>query len=259
MAYKGMTTAEMITVSEPWTTAGTPARGVLEHFPEVAPLLPRLEAAHRALLVTQPQVSKTLATLAEQAAALDQRHDGLGRALEALTTGFALAAPTVAEANALHALHDLLLPAGLSVVQRSYREEAGQVKLLAERLTPAAELELKALPLPGGKTVLDLVREWIQVGTRLGEVEDQRAQEQQAGAKGSSPADIVLARNRWIRAVNAIVNVVALAEVPDDQRETVFAALWDAEKAADRRSGRRGTTEPPVAPGTPETPTTPPA
>jgi hypothetical protein len=75
-----------------------------------------------------------------------------------------------------------------------------------------------------------------------------------ANTGAGSGADTNQARLRWIRTVNAIQAVVAMAGLDDESDRILFSALRAAERTADNR-GRSSATTDPVAP----TPPTPPA
>ncbi len=252
MAVKALTTGEMITISEPWVTKGTAQYKALAAIAELVPVLKKVEEAHKALLATQPpQPSARVATITLQLAESDTRHDQLTRAIDAVMTGFTLTAQDADHAAQLVSLHDKLLPDGLALIQKSYREEAGAGRLLQKRLDDADRAALKKLVLPGSRSVLGLVEDWIDSALTLGKLEDARAAEQGVPA-GMTSGDLIRARNAWIRAVNALRSMAELHEVDDATTQLVFNALWAAERAASRRKARKtGDTQPssPSAPG----------
>jgi hypothetical protein len=49
MAFKRLTTGEMAQLSAPWVSEGSEARKAILATLDLAPLLPKLEAAHKAL------------------------------------------------------------------------------------------------------------------------------------------------------------------------------------------------------------------
>lgn len=259
MAYKRLTTGEMIQLSGPWVTPGTQPYKVLRSIPETAVVMPRLAGAHEMLLGMQPVLDGDglLARLTGQATALDASHDGFARAVNMIISGFALL-PTLdpAMVEALGRLRDLVLPDGLTIVQRSYREEAGAARMLATRLTGDARAQLRKLHTPGG-TLEEIVEQWMATAHKLGEVEDQRARAMEQAALGPAAADVVKGRNQWIRAVTAIVTGLELAEVDAATAAIILGPLRDAERTADRRAGRGGeaaTDPPPPAPNPPQEP-----
>jgi hypothetical protein len=241
MALKQFTTGEMITISEPWIRKGSPQRKTLTALPELEPVLAKVEQAHEQLLATQPSPVAQDA-LRGEADKKDARHDRLARASDTLMTGFTLAAETEADAQSLADLHAVLLPNGLTIVQRSYREEAGEARMLKKRLTDEHRALLKNLPLPGRRHMLQLVEEWIATGIELGKIEDERAAKQ-AAPQAVKAADVVRARNTWIRAVNAFMSMADLHEVPDDTKQLLFQPLWDTDRSASRRRGKKATAE----------------
>ncbi|WP_437690143.1 hypothetical protein [Sorangium sp. So ce176] len=59
-------------------------------------------------------------------------------------------------------IRDQLFADGLKFISASYSDEAGEVKLARDRLTPESKAALKALPTPGGN-LLKAVQAWIGV------------------------------------------------------------------------------------------------
>jgi hypothetical protein len=238
MALKRLTTGEMAQLSTPWVSEGSEAREAILATPELAPLLPKLEAAHRALHDSQPgQDNPRLAKLQEEAAAVDLRHDEVIRGVYWLLTALAWLAGAGEAAEALIRLRDFLFPDGLDTTQKSYREEAGAVELLKTRIAGDAgsKKQLKDIPLPKG-SLWQSVEELFRVGAKLGALENERAH--LVAAPGPSDgAKLMAARNLWIRAVNALVANAELSELDDDKVKLVFGPLRLAERAADRRKG----------------------
>jgi hypothetical protein len=247
MALKQFTTGEMITISEPWIRQGSPQRKALAALPELEPVLTKVEQAHEQLLATQPSPAAQDARRGE-ADKTDARHDHLARASDTLMTGFTLAAETEADAQSLANLHAVLLPNGLTIVQRSYREEAGEARMLHKRLTDEHRALLKDLPLPGKRNLLQLVEEWIATGMELGRIEDARAAQQPA-PEATTAADVVRARNTWIRAVNALMSMADLHEVSASTKQLLFQPLWDTDRSASRRRGKKPSAEGALAAG----------
>ncbi|OJY15338.1 MAG: hypothetical protein BGO98_23200 [Myxococcales bacterium 68-20] len=95
-------------------------------------------------------------------------------------------------------------------------------------------------------TLTAFVNERIQLGAKLGQLEDERAKLLAAPGESDGPANVE-ARNAWIRAGNALV---ANAELSQEQRAVIFSALRQAEARADRR-GKAAPAEPTPGPADP--------
>lgn len=234
MALKQLTTGEMLSLSEPWVSPG-PVRALLDGIAEARPVLPHVEAARRALLdtqfdPTQPELQK----LSEQAGALDARHDAQVGGIHALLGALAQLATDPARGEALLRLRDRLFPQGVSVVQHSYRDEAGQAELVEGRLTEADRALLRAVPVLSS-TLGDVVARWQHTARELGRVEDRRVALLDEKRRGTRPADVVAARNQWIRAVNALLSALDLAAPDERTRLAILGALEASTKAAARR------------------------
>ncbi|HVY47840.1 MAG TPA: hypothetical protein VHB21_18255 [Minicystis sp.] len=237
MALTRLGTDEMIQISAAWTAKESPARKALLAVPELAAVLPRLEAAHAALAAGVPSAANPrLAAIAAEEAAIDERHDAIVRGTDLVLEGLGLLAGPGPRADALKAARDTLTPTGMGVIATSYRAEAGAAQLLAMRLErlPAVKATLETVLVDRGKSLLDATRERIQKAAALGKLEDERAA---LGAKpASAAADGAALRSHWVRAVNALVANAELAELPAAAHALVFGALREAEKKADERA-----------------------
>lgn len=250
MALKRMTTAEMVQVGGPWVTEGSAPRKALLANAVLAALVPHLDAAHQKLHATQvAPANPRLAALTAEAARTDAVHDTLIRGVSTYVTGLAMLADTPAEADAHSGLLEFLLPEGLEHTQKTYRGEAGTAELLATRLEGDAgrRKQLKETTV-GAKTLGHFVHAWIKSARHLGKLEDERAallaQPTDAGS-----AEVVAARNAWIRVVNALLANAALGQVDAATDALLFGALRLAEKTADKRGKSAGAEKPG---GTPE-------
>lgn len=234
MALIRMTTPEMVQISAPLVTEGNAARDAILNVPELAGLIPRLEAAHNALHDTQPGPDDPrLAALQEKEAGVDLRHDTIIRGSHMFLTALALLSPDTDTAATFERLRDFLLPAGLDTTQKTYREEAGAASLLETRLAgdPAARKQLKDIPVLR-QNLGHFVEGWMKEAARLGELENERAAI--TGTPGTG-ARVVAARHQWIRTMNALIANAALIELDEATDRLIFGALRLAEKTADRR------------------------
>ena len=237
MALKRLTTEEMVQLSGPWVTAGTDARKAILAVPEMAGVLPKVEAAHQALHAAQPGTDDPrLAKLQEEAAEEDVQHDTLVRGIHTFLTGLALLGGDTPAADVSSKLRDFLLPDGLETMQKTYRAEAGAAKLLETRLAGDAGVKKQLKEITVHKKPLGhFVDLLLARANRLGELEDERAALESAAAGPSDGARLVAARNQWIRAVNALVANADLAELDETKSRLIFGSLRLAEKKADRR------------------------
>jgi hypothetical protein len=250
VALKRFTTEEMVQISGPWCTKSSPAQKAILAAPDLAGLLPRVQAAHQGLHAAQPTAQNPrLAAIAVEAKAVDDRHDDLVRGTDLVLEGLALLAGAGAQSDALTSLRSVLAPEGLSIMNASYRTEAGAAALLKTRLAgdAASKRLLKDTPAQK-KSLLDYTNERFTVAAELGALEDERASLLSAEPAGPGAATVE-ARNLWIRTVNAFVANADLAALDKDSDTLIFGALRQAEKKADRRG---------KAPAAPVDPVTPP-
>ena len=262
MAYKSLTTPTMVTITGAWLDKEH-ERPLIDALPQAGPLLAGVEKAHKGLLHTQSADDKAagdVSVLQQKQDDLDTRHDRKARGVYGALTAFADLAEKPEDAAAYIALRDRIYPQGLKVVQWSYTDEAGEAKLLETRLTQADKDLLKQLPVPGG-TLAEEHRARIKAAKELGELETKKVTlAQSSGNAGAvvTGADVVRARNAWIRAITAFVAVLDMEENLDDaDRQRILGPLREAERKADRRGKGAEATEP-EATETPEAPGKPP-
>ena len=238
MAYRQLSSGEMVQISTPWVEPG-PARTALQSVRDVGVVLGHVERAHRDLLVIQaPPADPELARLAEQAGQTDGKHDTLARGTHMLLSGFAELTAEPEAASALLRLRDLLLPLGLGISTKSYREEAGEALRLQERLSPDVKQQLTAVAVGTG-TLLDVVNEWIATGRLLGQLEDRRAALLQAQTTPASSVTVLQARNQWIRAATALVSFLDLVNLDEATLQLIVGSLREAERSSERRAIKR--------------------
>jgi hypothetical protein len=234
MALKRLYTGEMVSLSGPWTQSNHPDRALLASIPATAALLPQLDTAHASLLSMQvkPESAPRLRVIGKAQKRIDVRHDDVIRGLFGLLQALAFLTLDPELAARLHHLLAVLLPDGLDAVLKSYRDEAGQAALLESRLSPEEVSLLKRIKTLEG-TAWDSVREWISLASQLGVLEDERASVKEAS--GPAPADVVTARNSWIRTINALRTVLDLVSANDPGGELILNRISEAERMAEHR------------------------
>lgn len=233
MALKRLTTGEMVSLSASWVESDHVDRKALAAIPVIASLLPRVDLAHATLLETQTAcvAPERLAAIQDEQKRVDARHDDLARGAYYLPMALAYLVKNKHLAQSLLELQSVLLPDGLTIVQKSYREEAGQTALLDSRLSPDHIALLKKIKTPEGN-LWDAIQEWMNVGAKLGALENERTAPEPAG---TSASDVVKARNQWIRTVNAMRSVLALVDDHNPLVQSILRRIDEAELKADRR------------------------
>jgi hypothetical protein len=234
MALKRLFTGEMVSLTGPLTKSDHPNRLILAAIPATAALLPELDSAHFSLLATQvkPEAETRLAAIIKAQKSLDVRHDDVIRGIFGLLISLAYLTKDAELAARLLHLQSVLLPDGLDAVTRTYREESGQAALLESRLSPADVALLEKIKILEG-TAYDVIKEWMDVGAQLGALEDERSA--LPAATGPAPADVVAARNTWIRTINAIRAVLDLKSAKDAGVAKILNRFIEAERKADHR------------------------
>jgi hypothetical protein len=137
-------------------------------------------------------------------------------------------------------LRDRLLPEGLTAVNKSYREEAGQADLATRRLTERDRELLQSMVMRDGRTLLDLVNRWLELAVQIGLLDRERAGD--VRDEVPTPAEARAARHRWIRTVSTMRDVAALVAADDPAIQEILARVAAAEQVADRRAAGRDET-----------------
>lgn len=244
MALKRLTVGEMITATQSWVDPEHRHHALLKKVPEVAPLLPRVTEAHRGLLATQPVANPQAAGWVRKLEELDLRHDDLVRGSYYLYQALSYLSDDAEERERWEHLHEKLFPAGLSVVSRSYEDEAGQAQLALARLSEEDKKFLRGTTVVRGThklTVLQLVERYGAVAASLGQAVQQRSAE---ATRGPARADAASARNAWLRAVNAVRATLDLAGASEEIEQLILGPLRELEARADRRRGPQAPNEP---------------
>jgi hypothetical protein len=235
MAFKNMTAEEMVEISGAWTSTDNAAHSMMKSVARLSGMLPDVQTAHAALVALIPKNDPRFAQIGRLASEADALHDLLARGIYGFLSE---AAQLVEDGHELLSLRDALMPEGLSpVIHATYRGQAGYAKLLRERLDAATKDSLRAVLLPDSSNLLDRVQAWLDAADRVGKLEEERARMETGGP--ALGAHVVNARNQWVRTVNALVAVAALAELDAETDRIVFGPLRDAEAKADARSARR--------------------
>ncbi len=241
MALKRLPTDEMLHLSAAWLDPQSRAHAAIKASPDLAPSLPRLRAAHQELATAaQPAPeNQKLADVSSEQVTIDLRHDDIIRGCYWLLTGTAHLLGDDADGAGWLRLRDILVPDGLSSTQKSYAAEAGQAAQLKARMTPALRAQTDAI-LVGAKgaklTLTELLQEWIDLGARLGELEQEKNRLTAAGDKEANVSPTLVARNKWIRNVNVLLAVAEAAELSAETMKLLFGPLRAAEAKADQRA-----------------------
>lgn len=268
MTLRNLEDGEMIATTATWTDKAR-GRGVFETYPLLAAMLPSVDEAHDLLLTLEPapgasdrEQERTL--LYQQGVVLDQRHDRKGRGVFNLLGALADLSDDADEAAQLLALRKrLFVDDNLKVLKATWSGEAGNAQRLHTHVLSDKEVTaaLKAVPLPGKRTLLDGTKEFVTAGLQLGALEDKRtalaAPLSEAATQAPSTTGAA-ARNRWISVVGTVVRLVDdVLRLPPAERHALLGGLDAAERKADARAlARRGNEAVPEEPDAPANGTT---
>ena len=225
----------MVGASAPLVTPGHADRLALEQEPQLVGLLPALDRSHQDLLDTQ-QIALTPERLAEIQKAqdgLDFRHDDVLRGVWFCILAVLFMTTDDEVKEQMTDLRDTLLPDGLSAINKSYREEVGQARIVESRLTTEHRSLMARIPLGQG-TLLDAVEEWFEIARQLGELDRERSGGLPASAD-SARLSVRAARNQWIRTIRMIRDVLALLPASNPAIDAILERIATTERDATRR------------------------
>ncbi|WP_438007999.1 hypothetical protein WME89_04355 [Sorangium sp. So ce321] len=247
MALKDLSPRQMVQITAAWLDPER-ERPRLASLKRCAPLIDDIEAAHDGVLKSHRRQKKTndeLTEIQQRQVAIDQVHDRKARGAHAVLTGFADLADDPEDAAIYLEIRDQLFTDGLRFISASYSDEAGEVKLARDRLTPESKAALKALPTPGGN-LLKAVQAWFAAGDELGKLDAQRVhlEAQDRPDTADSRGGQLRARNRWIKVVRSVLQMLELEAADAETTRRLLAPLQrEAAKAERRRSSGKDEAE----------------
>ena len=254
MSKLRISTEKMTSVSYVWLNEN---RTKVEAVPQLASLLPDIEAAHNdlAIVTASPQpANEQLRAAIQRLYDFDEVHDRFLRAgfrlvqtQEALT--LALALPVLAAD--LQRLEKIIYPHGLTGTSLKYEEQEGAAILVEQAMKGDANLEVQlksiSTTLPTGETItlLSCVQEHIKAAKEIGTTErvKRKLQEQEAAPKDPNLIDGRKARFAWVDVAHALERNASLARrrgtaTPELIKE-ILGGLQAAELEADREYAQR--------------------
>ena len=226
---------EMIHVSSFWLS-DEKAREVAQQSAVLAPLVPKLQAAHDELVASQPRgADPKLKELTDAASALDAVHDTLLRGIHMLLSALSLLEGEQGEAYL--ELRDKLMPEGPQLTQRTYEAQAGYAKVVKERVAVGDTKSRLEQIVINDVPLLQRVMDWLDAGERLGKIEAERAA--RVKPETSIASRVHAARLQWVRLANLLQMLIPHAELDAAGAERLLGPLRKAEEGGDRRAARR--------------------
>lgn len=241
MSLRDLANAEMVAVTKFWVDAASSSHRVLSTRRLTAAILPEVERAHAMVARLGAWVSTRLVDIQGEQGTTDIDHDSHVRGIYHRLLSEEELATDPAVAALYRDLRNLLFPEGLALVKRSYRYEAGHAVIVESRLSDEVRDALLRLPTHNG-TLLTATLNYLQLGYRLGELDEERAQFNEN--LQPDRAENNQARSVWINAVSMMRMAAAMIGPEDVELAAVMALLDKAEAQAQRRRERaRGGSE----------------
>ena len=236
MALKEYSTQQMFRITKSWLDK---LRPIIESSAELSGSLVIIKRAHEKLFSPAQAISETpdpLKAIQDTAKTTDLGHDRYARGSIYTLLAYASVSEEPQLVERYTKLSETLFPLGLETTLKTYEEEAGAVELLEKNLTPEIKQWLSELPVKGGGTLLDWVLAHVAYGKALGDLEDKKDDLKRTQAEAPvTTIPLGEARLFWIRAVNAFLQTVAIAEISEEDRESILAPVKKAEAVIERR------------------------
>lgn len=240
MALRDLSTPVMVSLTSTWVDHSHGDHAALCAQPQSAGLVSSVEASHNGLLAIQVSTTESasarLIEVKAEQTAVSQRHDRMIHGVWWYLSAVAALTPSAEKAAELTALRDRLLPDGLSLKNTSYRDKIGAASLAHARLTREDRALLASLRTPVG-TLDDAVTGWFAEAARLGELEHERATIE---PQGTAPADVLKARNNWVRTIAAVRAALFLV----DELPLALAQLLQRVEDAEHKAAPRAESQP---------------
>ena len=200
-----------------------------------------IRRAHENLLRVHQQAGtneKRVKELTAEMTELDALHDRKARGIYRVLEAQADLADSPEEARSLAGLLETLFPKGLTITQRSYREQAGTSKRVQERLSDEDRQRLEGIT-TGTGTLWQEVELWLETAQVIGRLEAERAVLRRDDSDDSvSASEVRHARIQWIQAVNTMIQMLPFTDLDEVKQRTLLANLQDADERATRARRR---------------------
>jgi hypothetical protein len=237
---------EMLSVSAEWLSAEK--SGIFLAIPEISPLISRVAAVHCALIdASESEASEApLRALADQADALDSRHDHLVRALHYLLLAsqyFHLGSdfPDEGRTAEIERANSALFPNDLRATLASYQAEASNAAHLEQLASNEFGGLLRGILIEKGTTALDLAQLIGKVGKQLGHVEQERSATAEAAKKKNiSRAEIRRRMRAWASVAETVLGTLAQSWSDPVAVQAIREPLLGALERASARRREKG-------------------
>jgi hypothetical protein len=242
---KHLTLDEMVALVSPWVKNAR-RKTLFLSIPEIAPLHPKVIAAHRAVLSVRPSEkskSDKMLILDAKAAVVDARHDHAAKAVSFGIDSYrehclAQDPPDKERAAKCDVMQKKLFLGGLQIINASTTAESGNTARIAHLLEEEPEVAafLKAIPAPEKKTLWHTTQQWIQEGKALAAIDHER--EELSAKEKTAPAaraTITAARREWFRVVSAVLANLELSDASAEAIETIRGPVLKASDRAGKR------------------------
>ena len=234
MAYRDFTNSTMVELSSAWVDPEK-NRSLLAGFPQTAGLLSNLDQTHANIVrvaPTEDALRKQIDDLTKALFDLDKTHDRKRRGVYHVLTGLSDLVDDPTRQADLITLRDAILPNGLQGTQVSYIDQAGNARILEQRLTDTQRAALEAINVLDTNLMLELAA-MLDAAKLLGDkVEERRPLQARFDQDPNkiTPIDVLNARNAWVRTARLIEQVLHLTDATEAQLDLLLGPLHEANR-----------------------------
>jgi hypothetical protein len=234
----------MVATLTSWVDS-TGNRPLFARTPELAPLLPQLDALYAQLghiRAAESRLSPELKRLSRQIRQLDEVHHRKLRGLYNMLTDLIMLTDEGHLAAQLYDTRETLFPEGALGHDNRDLSQTGYAMLAEMKITPEMERLLTSTTYHG-RTLFEDYKDWVSAGKALQYLNnDERARREEDSARPTATqADTRNARIRWNRLVKTIVYLLDVAPSLDEETKVrILHPLKCAEAATLRQAAGNG-------------------
>jgi hypothetical protein len=249
MGLRNLSIAEMTEITGLWLSQ---QRQLFTSIPEIAGLLPHVEAAHAKLCAYLEHLppNKDLSALISQERDLDRRHDHIYRAFYYLGKAwseYVLSQEKVDDdlLERVQATIGTLLPRGMSSVPNPFMQEVGDARRVKESVSkgPGIRKTLSELRLTDNVAAVDMLESWFSLAEELGELERKKEQILTNASDGKiRTLNARVCRSEWMRIVTAVLTSLDHSTASQEKIQALRSPLDSAVQRSTIRyiDARRG-------------------
>jgi hypothetical protein len=202
---------------------GAAGRAILDKSAMLRPMIPSLELSQQAIsaaLMSDPH-AQARAELRDSKRVNDRTFDRISKGIYYVMFGMSLLRLGTPQGDELERALDMMFPYDLKITRVSYPEQVSFVNRLKQSITASVVELLGKIKLPDGGTLDEARLAWFAAAEALEKDLDEEAK---LGAKPKTLTrdESLAARRDWLRTMNALLAVIAVADITEEERKTLY-------------------------------------